>query len=209
MADFLMISAGICWGLAYIFIIRRSFKDKVYGMPIAACAANLSWEFIYSAVYPFSPPMRYINYIWLFIDIFIFLQILAFARSEFPNVPDIILTTLLVLSVPCAFILTYYAHHAKLYPVTSSFASNLMMSWLFIGMLIRRGNTSGQTIYIAILKCAGTLSVSILFYFIYRTYRHHPFMTPLYISIFAADLIYIWLLFVMARKEDKNPWTHW
>jgi len=32
----LMIVGGIFWSLTYILVIRRGFKDKTYGIPLAA-----------------------------------------------------------------------------------------------------------------------------------------------------------------------------
>ena len=36
------------WTLAYIFIIRKAYKDKTYGIPIVDGCLNVSWEFVFS-----------------------------------------------------------------------------------------------------------------------------------------------------------------
>jgi hypothetical protein len=79
----LMIIGGIFWSLTYILIIRRGFKDKTYGMPLAALCANISWEAIFSFIHPLSPPQLYINYIWFFLDLIIVLQFLNFGKTKF------------------------------------------------------------------------------------------------------------------------------
>jgi hypothetical protein len=33
-----MVVGGIFWTIAYLLIIRQGFKDKMFGMPMAACA---------------------------------------------------------------------------------------------------------------------------------------------------------------------------
>ena len=43
-----MIVGGIFWSLAYFLIIRQGFKDRTYGMPLAALCANISWEAIFA-----------------------------------------------------------------------------------------------------------------------------------------------------------------
>jgi hypothetical protein len=55
----LKISSGIFWSLAYIFIIVRGFKDRTPGIPVLALCANISWEFIFSFIYPRQPPQLY------------------------------------------------------------------------------------------------------------------------------------------------------
>src|SRR5690606_17274353 len=81
----LKILSGVCWTLAYILIIRRGVMDKYYGMPVAALCANLSWEFIFSFILPHSKPQLYIDYTWLFFDVGILIQYLAFGKREFPS----------------------------------------------------------------------------------------------------------------------------
>ncbi len=45
----LMIIAGLFWSLTYVLIIRRGFKDKTYGMPLAAlCAPGFSNKKFYA-----------------------------------------------------------------------------------------------------------------------------------------------------------------
>ena len=50
--DVLPVISGICWTIVYAFLAYRSFKDKSYGMPLAALALNFTWEFTFSFIYP-------------------------------------------------------------------------------------------------------------------------------------------------------------
>src|SRR6266487_273578 len=52
MFTLLMLGSGIFWTATYILIIRRSFLDHTYGMPLVALCANISWEGIFSFIYP-------------------------------------------------------------------------------------------------------------------------------------------------------------
>jgi len=38
----IMMIGGLFWSVTYILIIRRGFKDKTFGMPMAALCANIS-----------------------------------------------------------------------------------------------------------------------------------------------------------------------
>jgi len=55
MFDILLVSSGVLWTVTYLLIIRRGFLDHTYGMPLVALCANLSWEFIFSFVFPTDP----------------------------------------------------------------------------------------------------------------------------------------------------------
>jgi len=209
MANVLMISTAVCWTLAYLLIIRRSMKDKVYGMPIAACAANLAWEFFYSFIEPFPPPQLYVNIVWFAIDVVIFCQVITYAQSDFPKWPRPILSALIVSALPLAYLIICFSHQARIVPVSSAFAQSFMMSALFIGLLVRRGSMSGQTIYIGILKTIGTLLIAVLLYFVYKVHRQLSIMTFLYISVLGLDITYVALLFFQIRKQGYNPWVRW
>jgi len=78
----------------------------------------------------------------------------------------------------------------------SAFLQNLLMSVLFIGMLVRRGNREGQSLTIAVSKWLGTLAPTILFGVIGDGgFPNGSFLilsVGLLCSVF--DLIYIWLL---------------
>jgi hypothetical protein len=68
----LAIASGLFWSLTYLLIIRRGFQDRTYGMPMAALCFNLSWEFIFSFVYPHEGVQRFINIVWFGLDVIIF-----------------------------------------------------------------------------------------------------------------------------------------
>lgn len=89
---------------------------------------------------------------------------------------------------------------------TSGFIANiqnLIMSILFVSMLLNRGNTSGQSIYIAIFKWMGTLTVAILKF----TNMLPSITTELFIIALIQffDILYIYLIYKFSkRKNDLN-----
>ena len=72
------------WGGAYVLIILKCFRDKAYGLPMAAICLNISWE----ATYAFDPPasypdlLQYGNMIWVFPDSVILYQLLRYGREQ-------------------------------------------------------------------------------------------------------------------------------
>ncbi|WP_018249578.1 transmembrane-type terpene cyclase [Orenia marismortui] len=163
----LEIGTGLFWSLTYILIIFKGFQDKTYGMPMLALCANLSWEFIFSFIWPLELPRLYITIIWFSLDLIILLQFLLFGQADFRNkfyrklFYPIFFLLLLIIFFTILFISYEFDDYIGKY---AAFGQNLLMSILFITMLIRRNSTSGQSIYIAIFKLIGTLFASIIFY---------------------------------------------
>jgi len=70
-------------------------------------------------------------------------------------------------------------------------------------MLRRRGDLSGQSLYIAVFKMLGTLLSSTMFY------ARNPsslLMNTLYISIFIFDALYIALVYAKHQDLGLSPW---
>jgi hypothetical protein len=199
----LKIGSGVFWTAVYILIIRLGFRDKTYGMPITALCANISWEFIFSFLYPHDPPQNYITIVWFIFDLVIVLQTLRFGRVAFepPRLfyPAFMLGLLVSFGAILAITVQFNDWDGKY----SAFGQNLMMSVLFVAMLLKHQNVKGQSIYIALFKMAGTLLPSILFFL---RYPNSPLLNFLYVAIFVFDLIYTVLLYTKHRELGINPW---
>jgi hypothetical protein len=200
----LQIGSGIFWTAVYIVIIRLGFRERTYGMPITALCANISWEFIFSFVYPHDPPQNYISIVWFAFDLVIVFQTLRFGRVAFEPpwlfYPAFILGLLVSFGAILAITVQFNDWDGKY----SAFGQNLMMSVLFVAMLLRRQDIKGQSIYIALGKMVGTLLPSILFFL---RFPNSPLLNFLYVSIFIFDLIYVVLLYAKHKDLGINPWT--
>lgn len=90
---------GLFWILAYVFIVRRAFKDKTYGMPVIAMCGNIGWEIIYGLnLYPVCPiswpncPQTFFqvrDFAAMFVDALILYTILRFGAAQFKPFPII------------------------------------------------------------------------------------------------------------------------
>lgn len=202
MYTILMLSSGALWTLSYGLIIRRGFLDHTYGMPLAALCANLSWEFTFSFLHlsP-SPTQRVVNLIWLLLDLVILLQVLRYGPREHSEVPlwaffaavavgmATALTAVLLISVE-------FDDWAGAY---AAFGQNLMMSILFVAMLVRRGSLRGQSLGIAVGKLLGTGCASLAFVLYAPAFQASVLLPFLAIAIFAYDLLYVGLVYLVAR----------
>ncbi len=187
----LTILSGLCWTLAYIFIIIRSVKDKTYGMPFWALAFNISWEFIFSVVFVSHKQedltQLVVNRVWLAFDIAIVACYFLYGLKDWPKTVGsawFLPYSLLVLTSAYLFVYLFSVQFHNLNGMYIAFIQNLVMSWLFIAMLLRRNSLSGQSPVIAVLKMAGTLAPTILYG------GDYPFVLFLGSSCFIADLIY-------------------
>ena len=65
----------LAWSIAYLGIIYRGFRDRTYGMPMAALASNLSWEACWAfIIMPFSDLGHILTIPWFCIDVVIAVQ---------------------------------------------------------------------------------------------------------------------------------------
>ena len=75
-----------------------------------------------------------------------------------------------------------------------------MMSVLFLTMLLRRGNTRGQSVWIAAGKLVGTALASV------AQYLYDPqtvVLNVMYVEIFALDALFLYLVLKAPRwKPD-------
>ncbi|MFT2009903.1 hypothetical protein ACMA1I_14600 [Pontibacter sp. 13R65] len=201
------ICSGVFWTITYLLILRRGFIDKSYGMPMVALCANISWEFIFSFVYPHSKPQLYIDYVWLAFDLGILVQYFLYGRKYFQELLPRKLffpTYLLTLAIAALIILLMSREFNDYIGIYAAFSQNLLMSVLFIHLLLRRKSPTGQSLYIALSKMIGTMFPSLLFY---MYFPQSYLLVVLYISIFVIDLVYVLLLYFQTKAAGINPWA--
>ncbi|SES34301.1 hypothetical protein [Psychrobacillus sp. OK032] len=196
----LQLGTGLFWIITYILIIKRGFQDKKYGMPMVAICANISWEFIFLFIFPNDDRQKLITSAWFVLDIIILIQYLIFGRKEFKKYISVKLfysSFFITLGVSFLIIIAMTLEFNDVEGKYAAFSQNLMMSGLFISLLLSRGNSSGQSIYIAVFKMLGSLLAAIAFFIYFRTYL----ITILSVATLFYDLIYIVLLCKLNRKR--------
>jgi hypothetical protein len=201
-AQLLMATCYLSWVAAYVLIIRRGRADQAYGMPIAAAAANVSWEFIFSFVRPYEPPQLYGNLAWLFLDVVILFQCVRYGRREWaPPLSAPLFYAGCALVQAMAFGLVWFASQEVANgPRVVAFAQNLMMSALFIALLLRRRSGAGQSLAIGVSKLVGTAAASA---YCVLTARDSPLLRTLFLAILVLDAVYV--LLVRRRALGPDP----
>lgn len=203
-----LLASGFFWTVTYILIIRRGYLDKSYGMPLAALAANISWEFIFAFVLPHAFPQRGVNMIWFALDFVILLTVLRNGPREFPDWSRRIFYSACIVALVTAASLVYLVsvEFRDMEGAYAAFGQNLMMSVLFIDMLRQRKSVRGQSVSIALAKLLGTLVVSIGFYFFVPSLSQSVLFPFLYVAVFGFDAIYVVMVYRQSIREGINPW---
>lgn len=223
----------IFWMIAYFAIIYRGFKDRTYGMPMPALAANLSWEASYSFFLdPFGCYIHVLSIPCFLIDVVIAAQCVVYGGMDAQTPPFLrrFFRLAFAAALVTAFPVVYLSFSELRDPAGeyTGFGINFMMSWLFIAMLLRREGVGGQSMYIAIAKWLGTLCSYLataltvttssahprppsLPAFVLGTVRHTmypltPLISVLYAATFCLDVGYILLLRGKLRQCGIPAW---
>jgi hypothetical protein len=197
---------GLLWTTSYLLILRRARLDKAHGMPLAPLCVNISYEFIFGVLHPDKPPLNIVNIIWLLIDLWIGAQYLRYARAEFPAAfPRWLFHPMAFASLAIAFtaVLTLTYDLQDWQGNYTGWGDQMLISLSFIVMLGRRASVRGQSMYIALSRCLGTLTLIPAQYVLTPGGR---FVTFVYVAYFLIDITYMLLLARQCRLEGINPW---
>jgi hypothetical protein len=200
-------SSAILWAVCYVLIIRRGFKDRTYGMPLAPLCVNMSYEFIFGILHPDAPPMNYANIVWFLIDLIIVYQYLRFAPKEFPaQLPRQWFYPASVLALITAFagVLSITYEFQDWHGNYTGWGDQLLISITFSCLLLRRQSVRGQSLYIVLSRMLGSI---VLIPGQYVQTPHSIFLVYVYVAFVVFDSIYIMLYLRQCRLENINPWT--
>lgn len=203
--------SGLFWIITYILIINKSVKDKTYGMPFITMCLNLSWEFVFAFIYKSDIFHQIVCLIWYILDLIIACTFFKYGYKDFKKKYSLNKISFLVLIV---FTLIYSFIFMVLAPLDFSilfdgdilqsagfiaYFQNLLMSILFVLMFLERRNLKGQSIFIAIFKWLGTLSVSIVNLSGLVSSNSTELFVIFLIQVF--DILYIYLLLKFCRHK--------
>lgn len=199
--------------MTYIIIIYKSFKDKTCGMPLFALALNLAWEFTFSFIYPPENLLmaRIMFILWLILDLIILYTFFKYGYEnlKYKNLitkKELNIFSILDILFSIIFIILFVNDISILYENSIVQASgfianlqNLIMSILFVNMILNRGNTLGQSIFIAIFKWIGTLAIAILKFSNKLPSTNTELLIIMLIQVF--DIIYIHLIYKISNRK--------
>ena len=202
---FLLVAvSGIAWSAVYADSIRLGFKQKTYCMPLFALGLNICWEGIYACTDLFIRAdinvQAVANAAWFLLDIVILTTYFKFAKSECRSererrffIPWTLLALVTCFILQILFIVEFGDVAGEKY---SAFLQNLAMSLCYLYMLRSRASSLGQSQVIAVSKCLGTLTPTII-----GAMEGNLFIIVTGILCFIFDVIYIIALHGVQKEE--------
>lgn len=211
------LSGGLCWILAYVFIIYRGIKDKTYGMPLIPLVLNFGYEFVYSLIYPANVMF---NLPWLLLDLGIIYTYFKYGYFSFNkfyliNKKQWIFISLFAFSM--GFLMLLFAHQffSQNFNKIPSGKVNIILGFisvLFIAicmplMFYQRKNLSGQSFLIAVLIFVGTFVyiLQISFSPMFASCAS-PFIWLINSITLIAQIYYVRLVYKQSIALGINPW---
>jgi hypothetical protein len=190
------------WTVAYVVFAREGMRERIYALPLLAICLNFTWEAI--AVFLIDNPIavwRWLEWSWLAVDLILLEQLFRYGRAAAPVAElrerfNWVVVGTLVLAFVGQY--TFIEYFNDVLGFITAFVINLIMSVAFVFMYFLRPDQRGLSYAGAWLKMLGTLGTSIGCYALIPAMRCETgpahFMTFLYVSIFAFDLLYVALL---------------
>ncbi|GGN44926.1 hypothetical protein FHR83_004601 [Actinoplanes campanulatus] len=195
---------AVGWSAIYLMAIRRGFKDGRLGIPLLALAGNIGWETMFTWVFPVDRANWTINVFWFAIDLVIVYQAIRFGRRDFPGVAPAVYRWSVAGLFAFGFGFMYALPHDLggdfLYP---ALLLDCFLSYAFIWMLLRRGSTDGQTMYIAVLKLVANAAATVL---AIANYPDRLLFPVLFATTVVLDILYIVMLHRAFVKEGRPVW---
>ena len=207
-----LVGAGGCvfWLLAYLFILKKCFQDKSYGLPLVAICLNFGWELLASFVFPNPVALwHFFDRAWLAVDVLLAYQLLRWGPSQ-QRIPEIRRYFYWVVGVTFSVGLwgqyAFVSSYRDRLGLVGAFGVNLIMSVLFIFFYLdRRPLERGISKAGAVCKMLGTLGTSVECHFVVFSIdpemQNLSFLTFLCVCIFLADCFYIFLVFSRPGAE--------
>ncbi len=203
------------WTLAYVLILRHSFRERSFGIPIAALCANVAWETLASTVLGFPTGPQIGNMIWLGLDLVILYTCLRFGPEEFtqPVVkkwfrPMVLFGVGVMLWAESAFVFGINDP----FGIHASWVNTFVVSAQLPAMFWRRNSLKGQSFYIGLSILLGDISGYFMIYFCHEQMPeriHMNLMNALFAGILATNVLYVTLLYRRCVQEGLNPWKNW
>lgn len=189
------------WLVGYLGAVWVGFRHKTYGVPLLAVAFNFSYEIVLAWFFLVEKVsfFRTMFAAWAIVDLGVMLTILLYAHHDKTlnlkrwQVYLIVLPSFVIFGLFhwwCASV--YGPKDAAFYP---AYVENILMSFLFIGLAIRRHGSYGQSFILAWGKFIGTAGMTVLYGIIFG--RSYALICGSF--VFVLDIVYLYFMY-------RGPW---
>jgi hypothetical protein len=210
--------SGSAWVVAYLSIIRAGRRDRTYGVPVVALAANLAFEAHWTLRTTFgwfgplpggaTMPHAELTYrcmalwslSWLLLNLVVLGQFLRFGHREFPQLGRTQFRSLAALVIGLGgAVLLLFQHdvgEGRGVPALTSVAIAFMDAALFLGFVNHRRSLRGQSLAAAVSRTVGDTSgclAIVIGVWVFGYPEPHPHIAILWVLVggtVALDLLY-------------------
>lgn len=202
----------VFWVLAYVLMIRRGLIDRSYGMPMVALCLNVAWESYFSLFSDAQLTNRVAYGIYLVADLGVLWTCWRFGPADFrsPLIRQYFRLATVAIFIGGFFLIRQFAlSFDDGYGGISATFTTLLLSVAMVGMLLRRDNVKGQSLYIGLLVLIGNISGWMMNLIAKTTVAPNisiPWVMTTNTLIIIANLIYLALFIQVARRDEVNIW---
>lgn len=83
------VSMCLCWLATYAGMVRKSFQDRSYSMPLMPLCCDIAFEFVFSVLYPptEAPILQYVFGSWMAGSVMVVFATIRFMPNEWKHAP--------------------------------------------------------------------------------------------------------------------------
>lgn len=152
-ADVFSAISGILWSISYMLMIRKSFKDKSYSMPLYSLCLNISWETVFGFVYGPGLVNQIIFAQWMIVDVFLVYATIKYGALEWQSRPLVAknLGWIILAGITFGLIMelavaaTYVPFIGRQVVFMTAWPIQITISLGYIAQVLDRGSTRGQS----------------------------------------------------------------
>ena len=201
----------IVWVFVYILMIRRGVIDKSYGMPVVALCFNLSWEFYFTFIVDGSLVNRIGYGSFLLFDLGVLYTCLRYGKDDFgwPIFKENFYAFVALITLVSFVMLYMFVTSFNDYGILITLFAQLIFSTLLIVMIIRRNSVKGQSLYIGLGILIGDSCGLIVAPYTQQTWQSDvpiDWINTCNAYILSANILYLALYYMVARRDGINPW---
>ncbi|MET2718084.1 hypothetical protein ABXV03_20355 [Streptomyces harbinensis] len=194
------------WMATYILAIRVALRDRLTAIPAPMVAVNFAWEFSLTFVLEQTETQRQINFVWFVFNLALLYLAMRYGPRDYPALPARTVRWALAGVLVWAAVLVVVGAN-ELHDRDGMYTGMIIqvpLSASFLLLLKRRGSSAGQSMHIAVVKCAGSLAAGATAVIVYPSHHLLQVLVPTYIAL---DIAYIVLLRRTMHREGRPLWS--
>jgi hypothetical protein len=213
---FLFFTGDVCWIIAYVLIVRDTYKNKYVGIPAGAVCANVAWEFLWSFIV--HPNMGFLlvlgYYGWFLLDVLIVYNTFRYGHKQVQPELQPYFKPLFGFGVLAWLVMIYCfikEGHDDPIGATSAYVLQMLISFTYLTLLLRIDRFRGKlNVPVSWLRMLGSFFIGIM------CIMHWPertWMISMIVLFMILDLSFLVIMYQKLKQEkapspDSRAWLY-